>query len=1170
MDVFSLNSINQQLPALPRAVVPLQPAELESAERLTIPYSYQTTRIAAANSRNFVFYASNPNADVLGPYLEYCANKADPEKLSKFGILFLSSYSQIRVYRVSAYRRCAAYSCGADLVRFVTLAGFSRRFGRECSETFNVSVQALEYLNEDNVAVTVESSPVTGWDAATASFRNASRRTYWLNPSTMRLKDTIWQTDPASTGLPTQIPQLCPALQRLPRVGTFTAEVLNAGVFAVRYVVFAIAYTPGLVAVWRAGPRCPAPGSALYHSVLASCGERVYALDDLFDSLDDAGAVFWHGLSLVARLIAPAGKPAIAGPITDVLDGMAQYGQGTVDVWAGGRAVLLLTRVPIREQAVQLWATVQAATMGDASRMLQGLATPGAGALAWSRFVYRAVSEYALALLKRFLDPLDDLTLSGAYSLFWAGLYDLRDEYTTTVTSRMRLACGGLKLVMGVDSPWAELLYHQCAAGAELTDGMFRLVLDIFVQIPMAKCVCKDVSGQAVAAFVTQRCAPSLPVSLVPTLYSIANELSGTVPIRAMACERVVESVRSAINGSLDAWFGHLYSSLDALGSSVDYATAVFDDEAGRCLDFQNDPHVVVIVPQPVDYFQRCGQTSLCKQICSADWKAFQASLAASRQEGQTRPPESLTVAMESLFFPGELDAELALSNVSASVELRLGLGGCQARPPGQHDYAVAVAEVAQAVVRVQVWCAPRMASAPVYASGQDGFGPVTVPGALLDLQFGDDTGGWLAALAQLPEGQAVFLLNATGIFEAPALVLPGEDVLLRIENLWLVEGFVLIDVLTRRLASYVDPVTGRQSAESASVALHFTLLPPLVLASRWLPTSVDLLQFGKGEYWHTKPAGWLGDEHLFLPKVQGVLPFKVHLTRVGSALASTRRTALAPVSLPDMEGTVLSPIGQTQGWVFATARTGWDWLRQVRLSTSGYVEGVYGSTGVDYTVDIQGTCDERGCEGCPGVQSQRLCQAYSRCALINCVGTPVHQRRPLCGIGGLLRQTGRMGLLSTQGAWSIFTEMLTLSLRLSLLSMKEAYLLWPEDSFLCFVCQAKDSSAIFFSILTSTINSALQLGRADIGYMYGGASNVDTNADAVLTISSTALNAFMHQLALYPLYGLAVSHQIMMCQVSRLFFFLPDPPAGLTQHARGDPGTILPGSGTRVPWLDF
>lgn len=1137
--MFSLNSINQQLPALPRAVVPLQQAELDSTDQLTIPYSYQTTRIAAANSRNYVFYASNPNADVLGPYLEYCANKADPDKLSKFGILFLSSYSQIRVYRVSAYRRCAAYSCGSDLVRFVTFDGFSRKFGRECSETFNVSVQALEYLNEDNIAVTVESSPVTAWDATTATFRNASRKTYWLNPSTMRLKDTIWQTDPASTGLPTQIPQLCPALQRMPRMGTFLAEVLNAGLFAARYVVFAITYTPGLVAVWSAGPRCPAPGSALYHSVLANCGERVYSLDDFFDSLDDAGAVFWHSLSLVARLIAPSSKPAIAGPITDVLDGMAQYGQGAVDVWAGGRTVLILTRVPIREQAVQLWATVQAGTMGDASRMLQGLATPGAGVLAWSRFVYRAVSEFALVLLKRFLDPLTDLTLSGAYSLFWGNLYDLRDEYTTTVTSRMRLACGGIKLIFGVDSPWAELLYHQCAAGAELTDGMFRLVLDIFVLIPMAKCVCKDVSGQAVSSFVTQRCAPSLPVSLVPTLYSIANELSGTVPIRTMACERVLDSVKASISGSLDVWFGHLFQSLDALGSSVDYATAVFDDDAGRCLDFQNDPHVVVIVPQPVDYFQRCSTTSLCKQVCSADWQAFQASLAATQQEGLLRPPESLSVTMESLFFPGELDAELALTNVSASVELRLGLGGCQARPAGQHDYAVAVAEVSvEQAVRVQVWCAPRMASTPVYLSGLGGFGPLSVPGALLDLQFGDDTGGWVVALVQASV-QSVYLLNASGIFPAPSLQLPGENVLLRVENLWLVEGFVLIDVLTRRLASYVDPVTGKQSAESASVALHFALLPPFGKQARWIPTTVDLMQFGRGEYWHTKPAGWL-DEHLFLPKVQGVLPFKVHLARVGSSLTSTRRTALAPASLPDMAGTMLSPIGQTEGWVFATARTGWDWLRQVRLSTSGYVEGVYGSTGVEYTVDIQGTCDERGCEGCPGIQAQRLCQAYSRCALINCVGTPVHQRRPLCGIGALLRQTGRMGLLSTQGAWAVFTEMLTLTLRLSLLSIKEAYLLWPEDAFLCYVCQAKDSSAIFFSILTATINSALQLGHADIGYMYGGASNVDTNADAVLTISSTALNAFMHQLALYPLYGLAVAHQIMMCQVSGVIALAP------------------------------
>lgn len=788
---------------------------------------------------------------------------------------------------------------------------------------------------------------------------------------------------------------------------------------------------------------------------------------------------------------------------------------------------------------------MQAGTAGDGARMVMGLSSPGAGVLAWSRFAYKAFSTVALDLLKRFLDPLTDITLGGAFTLFWADLYDLREEFSATVTSRMRLACGGIKVMFGVENPWADLLYHQCAAGAELGDGMLRLALDIFVQIPMAKCVCKDVSSRSVSKVVTQKCAPPLPVSLVPTLYAIANELMGTQPIQGMACERVLASVKASIGGALDAYFAHQYLALDALGSSVEYVTAVYDDKAGRCLDFQNDPHVVVIVPQPVDYFQRCGDTSLCKQVCSAEWGAFQAAIASP----SLRPPEVLTVGMESLFFPGELDEGLMLGNVSASVELPVGVGGCllRAGAGAQQDFAIAVAEVSAADVRVQFWCAPRMPSSTVYRSDRAAYGPLKVPGALLDLQFGDDTGAWVAALTQLEGqgGQAVFLLNASGMFQTPPVLsalLGDGNTLLRVENMWLVEGFILIDVLARRLAAFVDPATGRQGAAAETVSVHLALLPPLgtnlTVYGGWRGTDADLLRFGRGDYRYTRLAG--GD-YLFVPKTQGLLPFRAHLSRVGYRLVQAGELEpLAPASLPSMGDAALAVRAQTAGVVFATSRTGWDWLKQVRLSTDGFVEGVYGSAGVEYRIEIQGSCDERGCEGCGSMQQQRLCLAYSKCALVNCVGTPVHQRRPLCGIGALLRQTGRMGLLSTQGAWAIFTEMLALSLQLGLMDAKEAYLLWPEDQFLCYMCQAKDSSAEFFSILTATINSALQWGHADVGYMYGGASNVDTNADAVLTISSTAINAFMHQMALFPLYGLAVSHQILMCQVSGMIALAP------------------------------
>ena len=534
----------------------------------------------------------------------------------------------------------------------------------------------------------------------------------------------------------------------------------------------------------------------------------------------------------------------------------------------------------------------------------------------------------------------------------------------------------------------------------------------------------------------------------------------------------------------------------------------------------------------------------MCRQVCSGEWQAFQAAGSPSK-----RPPLTLTVSMESMFFPGELDEGLMLTNVSASVELPTALGGCLLRPgTQQQDFALALAEVSSTnLVLVQFWCAPRMPSSTVYKSIRTSYGPLKVPGVLLDLQFGDDTGGWLAALAQVGEVQTVFLLNSSGVFETPPVLdalLGDGNTLLRLENLWLVEGFILVDVLARRLASFVDPATGRQGAESQAVALHLVLLPPLgtnlTTYGRWRTSSVDLLRFGRGDYWYTKLAvdTMHPSDYLFVPKESAsMLPFLAQLSRMGTQLVQLRAPeALGPIGLQAMAGASFAARAQSSGVVFATSRTGWDWLKQVRVWADGSIEGVYGSAGVQYDVQVQGRCDEKGCEGCASVQVQRLCLAYQKCALVNCVGTPVHQRRPLCGIGALLRQTGRMGLLSTQGAWAIFTEMLALALQLGLMSAKEAYLLWPEDQFLCFMCQAKDSSAEFFSILTATINSALQFGRADIGYMYGGASNVDTNADAVLTISSTAINAFMHQLALFPLYGLAVSHQILMCQVCCLF----------------------------------
>jgi hypothetical protein len=865
-------------------------------------------------------------------------------------------------------------------------------------------------------------------------------------------------------------------------------------------------------------------------------------------------------LAQIGRLVAStSSKSAVTAPLTQVMDGMSQYGVGMIDLWSARASVLTLTRVPVKEQLAGLWASLQPA--GEGGTRQQGLSYGSSAMSGWSRFAYKALSTIAREVARRALDqtrPDEALTAVKVFKLVWATLYDLKDEFETTITSKNRLGCAGLRLIMGVDNPWATLLYHQCAASAELTKGLQGLALDLFVQIPMAKCICKDSSGGDVAAFAIGTCATGLPVALLPTLYMIANEIqyggvSGSLynSFTELRCAAVLTSVRASIAGSLDAWFENQHLALRALGSSMDYALASFDENAGDCLNFADDPHTVVLVPQPVDYFQRCAGTSMCRNSkCADQWRQFQSALKPGATYGKT----SLSVTTESSFFPGSPDATLALVGTAvAAVEIPTARGVCLPRartnPP---DYALAVAELVGAGLWVRFWCAPLMGSAGVYRNVSSAYGPVDLPGSVLSAQFGDDTGEWVAALVQPPGGaqQRVVVVNRTGVFEAPGWDdrMARTQVLMRVENMWVVEGAILVDLVTRHVVASGGTGGMNMGLDALSEVMHVFLQPPLGIiqtnattSGLWHGTDVDLMPFGGGQYGYTRVAP--SKDYLFMPKREGTMML-LHRVRLAVVPGDTakrlwlRQDASEPLQvaagLGGLSGTVMAAATQGKGYVFSVAAGGgeWDWLRQTRFDEQGYVLGVYGSAEVEIQTDIEGRCDELSCEGCTTLGVQRLCHAYAQCALINCVGTPVHQTRPLCGIGGLLKHHGEMSLRSTHGAWTVFTEMLGLGLELHLLTVQEAHLLWPDDSFLCYVCEAKDATAQFFSILTATVNSALQAGGANMAYLYGGASNVASNADAALTISSSALNGFMHQAALMPLFAMIASRQIMMCQV--------------------------------------
>jgi hypothetical protein len=86
----------------------------------------------------------------------------------------LSSYGPLRVYRVRAYCQENCMSPTEVLSAQYTFDGFSNgtfteaSFSRDCNRVYNASIDGLEYVNEQNIAVVVQVAD-RSYDAAARS-----------------------------------------------------------------------------------------------------------------------------------------------------------------------------------------------------------------------------------------------------------------------------------------------------------------------------------------------------------------------------------------------------------------------------------------------------------------------------------------------------------------------------------------------------------------------------------------------------------------------------------------------------------------------------------------------------------------------------------------------------------------------------------------------------------------------------------------------------------------------------------------------------------------------------------------------------------------------------------------------------------------------------------------
>jgi hypothetical protein len=367
-DVFTLQRATNSLPAAPKRLVPIDELGQDVRGAIVVPLEYSATRVLATNTKNFVFYAVNPDLRVFRAYMDYCA---DPAALPRFQFMATSSYGPLRIYRVRAYCRS---SCDAGLTATFTFSGFAgaegfgdSAFPRDCSRVFNASVDGLEYVNDQNLAVTVQVADRT-YNTSLGRGRGSTYVTYWLNPQTMQVRvDQPWPLEiPASSTV-----GVCQGQPSVPHLGTMVMEGALAVVHLFVAVANGVLNYPGVVAMWRIqNGACPLQSQG--HSAIASCGASLFDLSDYFDSLDDATAVFWGITGFFSDSLTAVSQHLAVSPVVDILNGMGMYGRATVDILdAQQKGLLSIMNTPLPEQVEEMWGLI---SRGGVARVVTAVA----------------------------------------------------------------------------------------------------------------------------------------------------------------------------------------------------------------------------------------------------------------------------------------------------------------------------------------------------------------------------------------------------------------------------------------------------------------------------------------------------------------------------------------------------------------------------------------------------------------------------------------------------------------------------------------------------------------------------------------------------------------------------------------------------------------------------
>ena len=671
-------SMQQEELSLTTSSLELQYAECESdacyqqqlqQNKIVLPLQVTSKPVyVSAVSEWAVHWVSTPDLVNCAVFFEVCSGRAAG------GFSVTDELARLwSVYTVRSTNDLGEVFTESKMTSYMVIPQFFQcSRANQCNSVVNMKVTGLEYMNEENLLLTVLATSAENWDWRANDVVEGGEfeyRYYFVHPNrhdctTEGINEasfTCWREESAGMFRSSELSlsamgSLCPALQRMPKWGSMLSEAGIAAASLLEVLVETVFTLPATLTVAGGfGEVFQVRDRPTFHRFLDLRGASLLELDPCFRAVEQSVFHLASTLTRTAKIF--EGRPG--GEVMEpILLGTARVFQYTTGISMVENRVLgplassfvfdkFLNKMSQKTQSAPV--TPFASKSPASSNILEMFSSMFSGAVSWTKVTMKAVKKMTIKILKK-------ETARGVGTGLMTVAYELKGDMRRGLFDAMRFTCDGFGQVIGRTNAWGQLARHSCLIGPDSMQSSLDVLLIVTVEYPVMDCVCKQVAGLQTEEAIEKICMTQ-EMSIKQKSFAMqtardANEQKDS------QCFRVMDATNDRLLKAMDPVLSRMYKAVMALQNA--FASLLSGFGSTSCSDWEASPFVVSLLPEPVDYFMGCMHTIDCRSRCRDNMLAFEEALSDYRRADST-----------DLFLskPFEVDTESRFFNANEEFE---------------------------------------------------------------------------------------------------------------------------------------------------------------------------------------------------------------------------------------------------------------------------------------------------------------------------------------------------------------------------------------------------------------------------------------------------------------------------------------------------------------------